>query len=375
MSEISETVDTSAFESRPSGEPAKAPPARSGGATLAWVVALLALVVAGVSLWRIYQIERGQVAAQRAAQVEIDARIDALGNGVDQRKRELESLRARVTDVDAVNRSVREELLGLGERSRHLEDAVANLAEQRLSGRDAMAMNEAEFLLQQAQERLALFGDAQAAMSAYRLADSALAATEDPVFTTVRATIGSELQALKASKPVETRAALATLARTRGSLAALPKPQAAAQPAAATSGWQGFLSRFVRVSHGNAGSDVFGTRDSGLARAIIAIDLRAAEAAVFTRDSEAFKSAIASARGGITSTYDPAAPAVKAVLADLERLAAMPLAPSLPELGSALKELRNLRATRSLAQPVAPMQGGRAPPAETPPASTEGDGT
>jgi uroporphyrin-3 C-methyltransferase len=356
-----------------SKRPTSTAAASRGG--FAWLIALLALIVAGVALWRAIEIERGQNAAQDAARVELGARIDALTRNLEQRKRDFDSLRTRVADVDGVNRSVREELLGLGERSRHLEDAVANLAELRSSGRDALALNEAEFLLQQAKERLGLFHDAQAAIVAYQLADSALASAEDPLFASVRQTISAELQALEASKPTHTRAALATLGRARGALANLPTHRAQASAPSAESRWQAFFSQFVHISHRDD-TDTPASRDIGLSRSLAAIDLRAAEAALFARDADAYKAALDRARSGIATAFDAQAAPVKAVLTDLDQLATAPMAPPLPELGSALKELRNLRSTRALAAPPvspppaaapAPAPAQQAPPADTQP--------
>jgi uroporphyrin-III C-methyltransferase len=333
------------------------PPAR-GRNGVGWLVALLALAAIAAcayALWRVHALERGQAEAQAAVREQLSARIDELARGADQRKRDMESLRARVGDADSVNRSLREELLGLGERSRHLEDAIANLAEQRLGARDALAMNEAEFLLQQAKERLGLFRDAQAAIVAYRLADSALAAAEDPVFASVRQSIGAELQALEAARPVETRAALGTLERLRGELQRMPQPRASVDesaPAQPVSRWRAFFQQFVRIRHG-AERDSFGDRDVALARSLCALDLRMAEAALFSRDADAWKAALQRARGGLEAGFDTGAAPVRNALAELDRLAAAPFAPALPELGNALKELRNLRATRSLAQPPA----------------------
>jgi uroporphyrin-3 C-methyltransferase len=335
---------------RAADRPATAP--RRGGGGLAWLVALAALLLAGVALWRVYVLEHGRAAAQAAAFDDLGARVDALSRGVDQRKRDFDALRARVSDSDDVNKGMREELLALGERSRHLEDAVANLSEQRLSGRDALALNEAEFLLQQAQERLALFQDAPAAISAYRLADSALAAAEDPVFASVRQTIGAERQALEASKPVDTHAALGSLARLRDALPTLPTARMAAADSAAPSRWQGFIGQFVRISHSDD-QGAIGAHDIGLTRALVTLDLRGAEAALLVRDAEGYKAALARARGGIVAGFDADSAPAKSALAELDRLAEQPLAPALPELGSALKELRNLRATRALAQPPA----------------------
>ena len=323
-------------------------PAGSRRGGLAWLAALAAVLLAVVALWRVYALEHGTAARQAAAFDDLAARVETLSRTLDQRKRDFDGLRGRLADADEVNKSVREELLGLAERSRHLEDAVANLSEQRLSGRDALALNEAEFLLQQAQERLALFQDAPAATAAYRLADSALAATEDPVFASVRQTIGAERQALEAAKPAETAATLAALAHLRDALATLPQHAAVAPSTTQPSRWQGFIDQFVRISH-SEGDDAFASHDVALTRSLLALDLRSAEAALLARDADGYKAALVRVRAGVGRSFDAGASA--ATLAEIDRLAAMPLAPALPELGSALKELRNLRATRALAQP------------------------
>ncbi|HEU4663508.1 MAG TPA: uroporphyrinogen-III C-methyltransferase [Dokdonella sp.] len=346
--DIGSTSPASELATRPAPPSARA---RRGGA-VAWLVAVAALAVAIVALWRVYALEHGRAAAQEAALDDIGARLDALSRTVEQRKRDLDGVRARLGDADAVNKSVREELLALGERSRHLEDAVANLSEQRLSGRDALALNEAEFLLQQAQERLALFQDAPAAISAYRLADSALAAAEDPVFASLRQTIGAEREALEASRPADAHAALAALARLREAIATLPARHAAAATAPGSpSRWSGFIEQFVKISHDDAHG--VPTHEPGLARSLVVLDLRGAEAALLARDADGYKAALANARAGIAATFDDGAAPVRAALAEIDRLAAQPLAPALPELGSALEELRNLRATRALAHPPA----------------------
>lgn len=326
------------------------PPRR--GSTAALLVALAALGVAGIALWRVYALQHGQADAATTLRGEFAAQVAELARTSDQHKRDLDSMRARLADADGINKSLREELLGFNERSRHLEDAVANLAEQRLSGRDALAMNEAEFLLQQAQERLTLFRDAQAAIAAYRLADSALAAAEDPMFASVRQTINAELHALEASKPVETQAALAALERVRGALATLPPHAVAGQPAA-RSRWEDFFAQFVHVSR-TADTGALAERDIGLTRSLAALDLRSAEAALLARDADAYAAALRRARAGIAAAFDGQADSTRSALADLDHLATAPFAAAVPELGSALKELRNLRATRALAQPPAP---------------------
>src|SRR3982751_3162345 len=125
--------------------------ARTATGALATLLALVALILAAFATWRVVVLERGQGDAASALREDVDRKLQDAARTADQRKRDLDSMRARLADTDTVNKGVREELLALGERSRHLEDAVANLAEQRLTGRDALALNEAEFLLQMAE--------------------------------------------------------------------------------------------------------------------------------------------------------------------------------------------------------------------------------
>lgn len=317
---------------------------------LAWIV-LLGLVLAAA--WWLYQREtRERDAASRVEAA--SARIDALARDNEQLRRDITAVRARNADADALNRGIREEVLGFNERARALEDALANVADQRISNRDAMALNEAEFILQLAGERLALFRDASGTLAAYQLADSALASAEDPLFANVRQTIRAEMQAIEAAQPMQTRATLNTLAGLRAQVAGLPlKTTPMETPAENREGYsrlRELLSRFVRIRHDDA-APAFALRDEKLTRSLVALDLRCAEAALFVRDEEEFHQSLQRARTGIVAVFDTEAPAVRDMLAEIDRLAATALAPTLPELGTALSELRNLRTTRALSQP------------------------
>lgn len=341
---------------KPPLPPARDNRRRGGGFSL--LIALIALGVAGFALWQMWQMQHVQVDAQVQQRDVLQQRIAELAGDDTQIRNDVENLKKRLADTDGINRSLREELLGVTERARNLEDAVSHLAEQRLSGRDALALNEAEFLLQLADERLALFHDAQAAQSAYRLADSALAAAEDPVFASVRQTISAERQALAAAKPLQTHATLNALERVRNELAELPGKastnNAEGASAKPLSRLMGLLNEFVRIRHVGTEPADLAAQDVALARSLIAIDLRRAEANLLAGDQAGYSAALDSAREGIKRTFALDSASVKRQLAELDQLAATPLAPALPELGSALKELRNLRNTRALAQPASP---------------------
>ena len=217
-----------------------------------------------------------------------------------------------------------------------------------------MALDEAEFILQLAGERLALFRDANGALAAYRLADSALAAAEDPLFANVRQTIAAEMRALEEAKPVQVRASLDALVELGAGLHGLPLKKTIATPDAGKrplSRWREILGRFVRINDDSTAPQL-STRNDELNRSLIAVDVHIAETMLLARDEPGFKAALARVRGGVANAFDPDDARVQATMATLDRLAAMPMAPALPQLGSALGELRNLRTTRALSRPI-----------------------
>lgn len=341
----------SATPALPPSEPAATAPAtpskppRSPQASIALVVALAAAGVGGFAWWQAASLARS--GGDAAHQVELlRTELDGLRRGADLDRREREQLRQRLGDAENVNKSLREEVLGVTERARVLEDAIANLADKRLSGHDALLLNEAELVLLLAKERFELFNDAAAAERAYRLADTALAAVEDPAFATVRETLGVELRELAALKQAPQGAGVAELAKLRDSLATLEAPQGAAAAAQNPSRLSRVLGQFVRISH--AGEAGVAARDPVLLRGLIGLDLRAAELALLERNDAALHAALARAKTQIESAFDRDATNVRAALATLDRLGATAAPPASVELGATLKELRNLRSTHAL---------------------------
>ncbi len=325
-------------------------------------VLLLAAIAAAVWWWR-FAPPRADTAAEIAS---LRTQVDGLSHALTQLRGNADTLRARLDDGDKVDASVRQQLLGLGDRLRMAEDAVANLSDQRLTGHDALVLDEAELLLTLGVERYTLFHDVFATIAAYRLADAALAEVDDAAFSTVRQSIAGEIAALNDLRAADPRTLIASLARLRAQLPQLPlagslAAQALAPAQPSQSLWARWFGTLVQVRHDEVRVQAqAATRDAALARDLIVLDLHAAQAAALARDDAGFRAALGEARTQIAAAFDTHAPQTAAALAQLDALASAPLAPAPPAvLGMALKELRNLRAMHALsaARPPAPPPG------------------
>ncbi|WP_177191189.1 uroporphyrinogen-III C-methyltransferase [Luteibacter sp. UNC138MFCol5.1] len=330
-------------------------PRRGGGAlAIAILLSLAALGAAGYTAWTSWQMRQDLGAANG-----LRGQVDTLQAAVDATREENANLRRRLGDADAVSRSAREEMLGMSERTRNLEDAVANLSERSLSGHDAMLLDEAESLLRMAKERFALFGDASGALSAYDLADKTLAAVNDAAFAAVRQNVTAEREALSAIAPRARANDLATLAALRGQLTTLPLKSDDAKTAEGAE--QGFWQRagaalgsIVRVSHDD-GTPI-GLADDRIARELAALDVAHAEAAVLAYDDVGRQAALKRVDAVLAARFDTTAPSVQAARARIAALLASQAKGAEPKLGAALAELRNLRSVHAL-QGGAPTSG------------------
>ncbi|HSX62378.1 MAG TPA: uroporphyrinogen-III C-methyltransferase [Tahibacter sp.] len=350
-----DTPDTAAPAPFPAPAPPPAAPAPvrrsplAGGITLTLAVAGIA--IGAVAWWR----AAADGAASSAVATEIAlARtdVDGLRRAVELERRDREQLRQRLADAENVNKTLREEVLGVSERARVLEDAISNLADKRLSGHDAMLLNEAETVLLLAQQRFELFNDAAAAARAYRLADSALALLQDPAFATVRETLAVELRGLEQMNQPTEAAALAELAALRTQVARLPLAAALDRQAAGsdTKLWR-VLGQFVRITRTGPGGGA--VADPALLRNYVGLELRAAELALLERKEPELDAALDRAQAQIRDGFAANDAAVAQALESIRRLRTMttPTAPP-PALGATLKELRNLRAAQSSQTPA-----------------------
>jgi uroporphyrin-3 C-methyltransferase len=359
--------------SRPA-KPEKPPQPRSRGAAGATALLLALLALAGVAYggWRIWLLERGgqQDGKSLAALQQQVASLDAAVTRV---RGERTALRQRMADADTVNRSLRQEMLGVSERTRNLEDAVANLSAKSLSGHDSILLDEAETLMRMAQQRYVLFHDAEGALKAYALADQSLAAVDDTSFAGVRQSLNAEREALAATHPATRSSDLAALARLRAVLPELPPKPLDAPPPPATQGfWQRAwraLSGLVRV-HRDSGAPL-DVADARIARELAALDVAQAEAALLAYDDAGWRAALGRVDAALAAHFDGHVTAVQQARAEVRRMLDGQPAAAAPRRGAALAELRNLRAVRAAG---APASSSAISPSPAPAASAGGAG-
>lgn len=352
-------VDPSLRASRP------LPAARGGGSlALAVLLALVAVGASGYVGWRQWQLEQGSAGDSRQV-AGLQQRVGTLETALAALGGQRDSLNQRLDDAAQVNRSLREELLGQAERTRHLEDAVAKLAEKSLSGRDGMLLDETESLLRMAGARYTLFHDAQGAAAAYALADQALAAVNDGAFSGLRQSVNAEREALAKSQPASQASALQQLEALRGDLASLPLKPLDGGSAPATDAWSRIrraLAGVVSVQRDDGAP--LAVADARFARELAALDLAQAQAALLAYDSKGYAAALQRVDAALASQFDPGAPAVQQARDAVKRLTGqLPVAAPV-QLGAALAELRNLRAVHALVpapagSTAAPARGAR----------------
>jgi uroporphyrin-3 C-methyltransferase len=343
--------------------PEREPPRRSGGP--AWLALLLALALAGWQAWD-WWLARDQ--GQRDAQV--DSGIGLLTEQVEILERRLESLeseqqrltgdagslRNRLADIERLQRSLREEVLGVGERAGLLEDAVARLAERRLEGQAALRLDEAESLLRLAHQRQRLAGDRETALAALRLADHALAGIESAQLVTLRQTLRREIADLESARDIDIPALARRLDDLRGMLARLPeaRPEDAGRgeddtPATLAERLGAALARVVTVRRigPEAALEDFPVE---VRRAGLALEIELMRAALAARDDEAWQRGSQRLERLLAEGFDESAPLLASARGLVADLAAARLAPAIEAPELALRELRNLRAMRSIAR-------------------------
>ena len=309
---------------------------------LRWIVPLAVVLVIGAGVawgWTRWQAEQARTLQQQA-----DARLQLQGllDSVDALRRDQRSTSQRVQDAASTNRVLRDEMLGLSQRSALLEDNLAKLADSTRHGAQALQLEEAELLLSQAAQRLAYADDVDGAKRLYALAANSLADVQGNEYLNLRQALMQERNAVDALGPgvrVTTAVQLAAFAKA---LEQVPVQVDAGSSAAATAPWwHQLLAPLVTITPTHTqGPLTDAERVTGWDA--LQLELTLARAAVERGDQAGFTHAVDRVALWLPRLW-PDSPALRERRAELQQLRMRVLQPALPELGSTLQQLRSMR--------------------------------
>ena len=309
-----------------------------------WLMLAIAILLTGMLAWQAWS---GRAPRPDAGP---DLSADALDERLLQAEAAIVTLRhaqeganQRIADTRARTGLLRDEVLGVTQRSSLLEDSVRELSGQQRNGIASLRLDEVELLLALAQQRLQLSGDLAGAIRATELADSVLSMQHDASLLDLRQTLAQELAALRALPPNPG-------ARAAGELdaleAMLPKFASASGRAPAGAGpdavhgWRKLLDAFVQVRPSGS-QDLLSPADRDAGEAALSLEVALARTALVRQDQATFRASIGRIDGWLQRLYPPSA-LLSQRRARLRALRTLSLGYDLPIAGSSLDQLRRI---------------------------------
>jgi uroporphyrin-3 C-methyltransferase len=339
---------------------------KRGGASIAWlsfVVAILALSIAGYVAWQ------GHRAAQDTA---TDDRVARLERRVTEATGSLGTLDARIEEVgqrdpgidaalDAVRREFDERLRALDAlptRLSTLEGSVASLAGVSEGARDAWVVAEAEYYMQIANAQLQLANNPHLAALALRMADERIVQLADPRLTDVRRALSDELAALDVMEKPDIEGATLTLASLARVVESLPLGSEALADDEADEGldpelsgagraWasvKNAMSGLVKVTPRDEAKLVALTPDAEyFLRSNLALQLQSARLALLRGEQAIFQQSMDDTTALLHDYFDLGSAQVAATLQTIAEVRNHVFAVEVPDISESLRLLRQFR--------------------------------
>jgi uroporphyrin-3 C-methyltransferase len=336
----------------PQPSPVPPPRTRQPYATLALVLAVIAVVLAG---WQWFDSRRD---------------IELMGQDVAKRLAAVDALSRESRILAAQSREV---MGDVSSRLAQLESRMFETQNQRLAlealyrdlsrGRDEWTLAEAEQVLLIANQQLQLAGNVKAALIALETADARLARADRPQLTALRRIIGQDIERLKAAPFVDVVGSALRLDTIVGQLDAMPlateqRPARPDMQADADSGfwqrgWREFrqdirdLIRIQKIDKPElpllAPEQVFFLHEN------VKLRLLGARVALLAHDESSFKSDVKAASEWLTHYYDAGSKTVIAAQATLKQLQQTDFGDRVPDISASLDAVRNFKLVRERA--------------------------
>lgn len=317
-------------------------------AALGFILAVAALLLAGLDAYRLSEARQAQAAAeQRLADMQRTmASKDALAEQDSAVQQALKAESARLDQLDA---------------------AYADLRKHSEEGRDAWIKAEAASLLVAASEEVEIRRDPALALKALQEADARLKLISDPRLIAVRQEIARESNALSAVPRADVEGMAVALAGIAESADSLPLKRTAPEHYApggylndaAKPEPEGFWEKF-KAAAGRLAGDLFTVRrhelpveplltpkEEFLLRRNLELRLESARSALLDHEGGAFNAGVRSAGAWLTGYFDMQNGAVKGAVQQLDAMQQQDIAPKLPDISASLTLLRQLESPRN----------------------------
>ncbi|GJM10490.1 MAG: heme biosynthesis operon protein HemX [Lysobacteraceae bacterium] len=355
-----------------------APAAASTSGSGRWgvVLAVVALVAAGASLWWQYQsslqpassadterqlteLSRQVEATERAASAQllpISQQLSAIEASSQSNASAIEQLRAQMAIPDPQLARLSSEVASLQQDLDSLTRNIISINARESNAEREAILAEVEYLLSIAAARARLAADANGAIAALSMADGRLAALNDPLVSEVREQLKIETDALRqaaAVDPLAVASELSSLAAQvmdwplQGELGGDDEVEAeATEEASLSDRVASLLDGLVVVRPANDFEPkMVDANAQALIRLNLSSSLAAARLAALRSDAERMRVEVDVAIGWMDRFFEIEAETVAAARAQLQTLAATDLSNRLPQPVTSLRLLRALRET------------------------------
>ncbi|AIC10077.1 uroporphyrinogen-III C-methyltransferase [Xylella fastidiosa] len=305
-----------------------------------WLLLLLTLTGLGMMSWYGWRYWQAQSNAAQQAKLEEQQHWQSLNQTLQILRSGQDFAYKRLRDLDDTNRVLRDEILGLSQRSALLEQTVARLSDPNRHGTQALRLDETETLLRLGQQLLTIASDVDGARRAYSLAASTLEGLDDPGYLNLRQTLMQERNALDTLGESPQKRVNAALERFDKALQQLPQnrnPKTTnIQP-----WWHKVLSPLVLITPSHSPVLLAESKRQS-AQDALQIELSLVRAAVERNDPSSYVTALHRIDALMQRLW-PDSAARRARHAELALLAKAELRPTLSELGTTLMQLQSIR--------------------------------
>ncbi len=371
--------------------PNRTGPGRSGGVLgfLALLFAIAALAATGWMWWQgqATTVEESQRLSSELARLESNnrelsvqltqlreglralesddpaAKLSELQQGQQTDRSNIERVEQAINEQTTLARSLQATADSLSTRLMAAESALGAISARELNAAGELDIAEVDFLLRLASERLKLFSDPVSADEALEIADSHLAALDNPMYLGVRQEIAVARRELAAVKIPDYLDLTGRLEAVQQEIAALPfrsgeQEQVAASQAEDLGWWDKVKSVFsslvtVRRSTQEENRRI-SLQDKDYIRQGVWLQLEVARLALMRRDQAVFRASLGQARETLSTWFDSSDSHYSAAIQGIDGLSAAQVRVVVPDITGPWSSLRQLRSPR--AQPAAPSQ-------------------